>query len=211
MTETRVGLRAGAALFAAGEYHAAHDPLETVWLELDAGDDERLFHGLIQYTAAVFHASRGNWSGAAGLGESAAGYLSAVDNARSVAVGPIERFCRELSADPAVIDCRRPPPIRIDNEPVSYETLSPPAVWAASRAVADEYGYDDTVVADAISFARADRSRGDDGPATSTGTFTRFLRAFLTAGDDRGVVFERLASHVDRRQRQYDDLDGLFE
>jgi len=49
-------LRAGIAIHNAGHYHAAHDAWEDEWLELDDGSDERLLHGLIQFTAAIHHA-----------------------------------------------------------------------------------------------------------------------------------------------------------
>lgn len=205
-------LEAGAALAAAGEYHAAHDPLEAVWLAVEAGDDERLLHGLIQFTAAVHHARRGNWSGAAGLGESADGYLADVSASRGVELRPIRAFCRQLAADPAVIERREPPAIAIDGGAVDYETLPAPAVWAAGEAIAAEYGYDESVVADAVEFARADRERSVGSATDETDdTFTRFLRAFLLAAADRGVVFERLAGHVERRRQERDDVAGLFD
>ncbi|PSQ33570.1 DUF309 domain-containing protein [Halobacteriales archaeon SW_10_68_16] len=63
-------LRAGVAIYNAGGHHAAHDAWEDHWLGLDAGtDDERFLHGLIQFTAAVYHARNRNWSGATGLAE----------------------------------------------------------------------------------------------------------------------------------------------
>ena len=70
----REHLRAGIAVYNAGEYHAAHDAWEDYWLDLERGtDDERLLHGLIQFTAAVHHAEERNWEGAVGLAESATG------------------------------------------------------------------------------------------------------------------------------------------
>lgn len=202
----RAALTAAAALCAAEEYHAAHDPLEAVWLGLSAGDDERLLHGLIQFTAGVYHATTRNWSGAAGLGSSAADYLATVEESRGVTVGPIEAFCRSMATDPAVIERRSPPPIRIDGTTPTYETLSPPAVWAAAEAVATEHGYDEEIPTEAARFARADRSRGD-----TPEPFTRFLRAFLAADEHRPLAFERLTGHVERRQLEESDVAGLFE
>lgn len=214
--ETLAALPAGAALYQAGEYHAAHDPWESVWLTLPDGADERLFHGLIQVTAAIYHAGHGNWSGAGGLAESAVGYLDGLagpdptagesaSSHRGVAVAPLIAFCQRLAADPRVIERREPPPLRIEGEAPTYGTLSPRAVALAAEAIAEEYGYDASVVTDAAEFARADRS-GDTGETT----FTRLLRATL---DERGraVAFDRLTSHVERRRQERADLDGLFE
>ena len=78
-------LRAGVAIYNAGEFHAAHDAWEAEWLGLDDGtDDERLLHGLIQFTAVVHHARERNWSGAVGLAESAGEYLA--DHPRMIGV-----------------------------------------------------------------------------------------------------------------------------
>jgi predicted metal-dependent hydrolase len=69
-------LRAGVAVYNAGQYHAAHDAWEDHWLDLEQGtDDEQFLHGLIQFTAAVHHARTRNWSGATGLASSARDYL----------------------------------------------------------------------------------------------------------------------------------------
>ncbi|PSQ57296.1 MAG: DUF309 domain-containing protein [Halobacteriales archaeon SW_9_67_25] len=69
-------LRAGVAIYNAGGHHAAHDAWEDHWLGLEPGtDDERFLHGLIQFTAAVYHARNRNWSGATGLADSACEYL----------------------------------------------------------------------------------------------------------------------------------------
>ena len=70
-------LRAGVAVYNAGRFHAAHDAWEEYWLGLESGaDDERFLHGLIQFTAVVYHATEDNWSGAQGLAESAREYLA---------------------------------------------------------------------------------------------------------------------------------------
>lgn len=205
-SEVRAALRAGAALYAAGEYHAAHDPWEAVWLRLD-GSDERLFHGAIQTTAAIYHARDHNWNGASGLAASARTYLGEVADTRGVSIPPLRAFCRVLAADPSVIERRTPPAFRVDGRVVRYESLSPEGVWMAAEAIAEEYDYDEHVIRDAVQFARTDRA-GDGGENTE---FTRFCRALLTETTRRGVVFDRLAAHVDRRRQERDDVRGLFE
>ena len=66
-------LRAGAALFNAGHYLAAHEPWETRWLEDPRGERDDCLQGLVQATAATHKARTGNWSGAVGLAESGGG------------------------------------------------------------------------------------------------------------------------------------------
>src|SRR6056297_1954318 len=95
-------LRIGLVVFNAEDYHAAHDAWEDEWLDLPSGsDDERFLHGLIQYTAAVYHTRTGNWSGARGLAESAGDYLAGLpDDYRGVNVGSVREYLRRLAADP---------------------------------------------------------------------------------------------------------------
>ncbi|MFB6194431.1 MAG: DUF309 domain-containing protein [Halobaculum sp.] len=217
-SELRAALRAGAALYTAGEYHAAHDPWEAVWLRLD-GPDERLFHGAIQLTAAIYHARDRNWSGAAGLAESAREYLALGERRRGVELQPLREFCRRLAADPSLIERRPPPAFRVSGSVVRYESLSPAGVALAAEALAEEEGYDVSVTLDAARFARADRARveretapgGEERGEPEDTEFTRFLRAFLTESARRGVVFDRLTAHVERRRREREDVRGLFE
>jgi hypothetical protein len=200
-------LRAGIALYNAGEYHAAHDPWEGEWLELEAGtDDERLLHGLVQFTAAIHHGRGRNWSGATGLATSAGDYLDGLDSpSRGVAVAPIRRALATLAADPEVVERRRPPPIRYEGRVLELADLRFEAAAAAATALAAEYDYDLAVVDRAVDFAREEVDTGDRT------LFTATLMEFVTAGADRGLAYRRLADHVDRRRREYDDVDGLFD
>jgi len=200
-------LRAGIALYNDGEYHAAHDPWEDVWLDRpDGTDDERFLHGLIQFTAAIHHARARNWSGAAGLAASAGDYLAGLDSPyRGVAVAPIRRALATLATDPEVAERRRPPPIRYEGRPLALADLRFDAAAAAATALADEHGYDPAVVDRAVGFAREEIEGGERT------LFTTTLLEFVTADADRGLVYRRLADHVERRQREYADVDGLFD
>ena len=67
-------LRIGIAVFNAGDHRVAHEAWEDVWLSLDSGTpDERLLHGLIQYTAAGHPPRRRNWRAAARIARRAGG------------------------------------------------------------------------------------------------------------------------------------------
>jgi len=86
-------LRAGIAVFNGGGYHTAHDCWEARWLDLESGtDDERFLHGLIQYTAAVHHASERNWGGATGLADGAVRTRPAFDTTDRYPVGTGDAF-----------------------------------------------------------------------------------------------------------------------
>jgi hypothetical protein len=200
-------LRAGIALYNDGEYHAAHDPWEGVWLGLAAGTaDERFLHGLIQFTAAVHHARTRNWSGATGLAASADDYLDGLASPyRGVAVAPLRRALATLAADPEAAERRRPPPLRHEGRIPELADLRFDAAAAAAAALAEEYDYDIDVIDRAVGFARDEI---EDGERT---LFTTTLLEFVTADADRSLVFQRLASHVERRQREYADVDGLFD
>jgi len=53
----------GLRLFDAGEYHAAHEALEKLWLGTQGAESD-LFKGLIQACIAMHHFERGNLEGA---------------------------------------------------------------------------------------------------------------------------------------------------
>lgn len=232
--ELASALRAGVALYTEGWYHAAHDPWEAVWLELDretAPTDERFFHGLIQFTAAIYHAREGNPDGASGLATSAREYLAPLPGVyRGVGLDGPRAFCRRLAADPVLLERREPPPLEYEGSPLPVAALAPDALGRAGEAVAEELGYDESVVVAAARFAAADAERdqpaldADSGGTASTADgaapFASLLVDFVTSGvagggpgddSDRGLVFQRLAAHVDRRERAESDVSGLFD
>ncbi|AZH27050.1 DUF309 domain-containing protein [Haloplanus aerogenes] len=200
-------LRAGIAIYNAGEYHAAHDAWEEPWLALDSGiDDERFLHGLIQFTAAVYHARTRNWSGATGLAESAGDYLAGLPSPyRGVDLDPVRRSLTALAADPEVIERHRPPALRYEGAALTPEDLRFEAAAVAATVLADEYGYDVATVERAIEFAREEIEGGERT------LFTTTLLEFVTADAERPLVYQRLTEHVDRRAREYADVAGLFE
>ncbi|MFO0847447.1 MAG: DUF309 domain-containing protein [Gemmataceae bacterium] len=68
---------AGVERFNAGDYFAAHEVWEELWRDCRAAD-RRFYHSLIQAAVAIYHAERGNRTGAERLREAgrekAAGY-----------------------------------------------------------------------------------------------------------------------------------------
>ncbi|QZY04163.1 DUF309 domain-containing protein [Halobaculum roseum] len=228
-------MRAGLALYAAGEYHAAHDPWEAVWLDIrsavaaagdGAGDpdasadidtaddaaadtlvrDEALFHGLIQFTAAQYHARERNWSGAVGLAESGRGYLADVpDNYRGVDVAAARDALARLRADPERVEREPAPPLTHEGERVAAESLSLEAVALAAEALAEEHGLDADAVADAARFASEEEAAGRS-------RFAALLFDFVRAGDagSRGIVYDRLTGLVEQERRKEEDVEGLF-
>lgn len=67
-------LAAWAALFDAGDYHAAHEVLEGAW-HRTAGPERDLFKGLLHASVALYHHARGNAHGARTKAASARRYL----------------------------------------------------------------------------------------------------------------------------------------
>jgi len=211
----RTPLRVGIAVFNAGDHRAAHEAWEEPWLALDSGPDERLLHGLVQYAAATHHARRRNWSGARGLAESAAEYLSGLDDDhRGVNVDDVRRHLRRLAADPEFAERRRPLALRHEGEKLTPRDLSFPEVADAAALLAAEYdAFDSSVVDDAVRYARgeldddadptldADRSRG----------FVGMLFEFAADRERRAVVYDRLRGHVERRRSRERDVSGLFD
>jgi predicted metal-dependent hydrolase len=175
-------LRAGVAVYNEGEYHGAHDAWEHLWLELASGtDDERLLHGLIQFTAAVFHARNGNWAGAVGLADSGRGYLAHLpDDYRRVNLDTPRSFLAALEADPERIERARPPALRVDGEALLYDDLPFDAATVAAGVIASEHGYDESLGERAASVAREKRADGE-----ATRSFDTLVLEFLRGSTDR--------------------------
>jgi hypothetical protein len=201
-------LRAGIAIYNAGGYHAAHDAWEDHWLGLESGtDDERFLHGLIQFTAAVYHARNGNWSGATGLAESAREYLDGLgEEYRGIVVGDVRAYLATLADDPECIE--RGPPLALthDGTRLLPTDLEFDATAVAAGVIADEHDYDEEMVEQAAGYARADL---DDGAAESQ--FVTFLFDFVRDPENRGIIAQRLGEHVQRRAHRESDVEGLFE
>ncbi|KAB1186691.1 MULTISPECIES: DUF309 domain-containing protein [Haloferax] len=200
-------LRAGVAIYNAGAYRAAHGAWESTWLALEDGsDDERFLHGLIQFTAAIHHARERNYSGATGLAESAQGYLDGLpDDYRGVNLDDVRTSLSELESDPDSA-ARDPLVLRLDGHVVTVDDLDFDAIVVAADTLAEELdGYDESVVADAIDYAREEIAEG------AQTQFTAMVFDFVQNDAQRGLVYQRLEEHVRRKRRREDDVSGLFE
>ena len=69
--ERRRHLERARTLFNTGEYWQAHEALETVWRSIIKEDQARVFQGLIQAAAALWHRARGNRHGTVVVGSAA--------------------------------------------------------------------------------------------------------------------------------------------
>jgi len=201
-------LRAGIVIYNDGEHHAAHDAWEDHWLDLESGtDDERFLHGLIQFTAAVFHARNRNWSGATGLAESGREYLADLDaEYRGVDVDTVRTFLATLARDPECIERGRPPALTHHGKALLPDDLDFEATGVAATVLAAEHGYDEERLARAVEYARADL---DSGKTESP--FVTLVFDFVREPDRRGIITQRLGEHVQRRRHRESDVDGLFD
>jgi len=200
-------LRAGIAIYNAGEFHAAHDAWEDPWLDLERGTaDERLLHGLIQFTAAIHHATQGNPEGATGLAGSAREYLRELDGYRGVNVAAVREYLADLEVEPETVADTDPPKLTLDGAALTLDGLGFEAGAIAARVLADEYGYDEDVIERAGEYARRDLANGYE-----TSPFVTLVLDFARSEERRGIIVERLRGHVDRREAREADLEGLFE
>lgn len=225
-------LRAGVAVYNAGHRHAAHDVWEEHWLDLRdvaAGDDgpdppatvreatrddevpvpspaadERLLHGLIQFTAATHHHERDS-DGAAGLAESAVAYLGPLPaDYRDCSLGPVrEWLARVADPDTDAADRPTPPSLHHEGSAVDLADLRFEAAALAAPVVAEAMGFDPDPVAAAAEYAR------EEVAESGTSRFATLVLDFV-AGRERGIAHQRLSSLVDRRRRRDRDVDGLF-
>ncbi len=199
-------LRAGLAVYNAGRYHAAHDAWEEYWLDLDSGEDERFLHGLIQFTAVVHHATDGNWEGAQGLAESAGEYLADLPpDYRGVDLDTVRPFLAAVAEDPRSADWDDPPNLTYEGRVLGYDSLDFESMAVAAEVLAEAEGYDESVVADAIDYARRELDERGEG------RFVGQLFAFVQEPDDRGFVYAHLSNHVERERGKDDDVAGLFD
>ena len=203
----REELRAGIAIYNEGYYHAAHDAWEDRWLDLESGtSDERLLHGLIQFTAAVYHARNRNWEGAVGLATSGFEYLEPLPSPyRGVGLESIREYLGGLAGDPDLIDRRSPPAITHGGECLAFDDLDVTEIGIAAAILAEELGYDLEPIELARSYARIDLDAGRDDSR-----FIAMLFDFAREESDRDIVYQRLVGHVDRRRTREDDVSGLF-
>ena len=201
-------LRAGIAIYNAGEYHAAHDAWEAHWLDLQQGCDDELFlHGLIQFTAAVYHARNRNWSGATGLADSAVEYLATLPaQYRRVNVGDVRAYLSALGDDPELVERRRPLNLTYDGRVLELDDLWFESTVIAADVLAEEYGYDETLLEQASAFACQDLER-----EATTSPFVTFLFDFVREPEKRDIIVQRLSEHVDRRAGREADVSGLFD
>ena len=200
-------LRAGAAIYNAGYYHAAHDAWEAHWLDLEDGtDDERLLHGLIQFTAAVHHAHERNWEGAVGLSGSAHDYLDGLPATyRDVWLVPVRSFLEALAADPELLERRRPVRLTHEDEVPTLAALGVEPTAIAASVLAEEFEFETEPVERARAYARRDLAAGADDSL-----FVTLLFDFVREEDHRGIVHRRLTEHVGRREDRESDVEGLF-
>jgi hypothetical protein len=199
-------LRAGVALYTAGRYRAAHDPWEAAWHEA-AGDDDPFLHGLVQFTAAIHHGLGGNREGAVGLARSAQGYLADLpSDYRGVDLDAVRGFLPELERDPQA--AREPPELRLEGRRLTLSDLEFPAARHAAAAVAEDLdGYDEELVERAGEYAVADLEAG-----RATTPFVALLLDFVDPGEtSRALVYARLERHVEKRDAEESDVDGLFD
>ena len=200
-------LRAGIAIYNAGEYLAAHDAWEERWLELTDGPDKRLLQGMIQLTAAVYHARNRNWLGARKLADSAGEYLEDLPgDYRGVNVDEVREFLAALAADPDVIDRQRPLRLRHEGQAVLPEDLDFESTAVAAHALAEAMDeYEESVVERAAGYAR------ETVDADGSDQFVGLVFDFVREPEHRPIIYQRLADHVDRRRRRETDADGLFD
>ena len=200
-------LRAGVALYTAGRYRAAHDPWEAAW-HGSTGEDDPFLHGLVQFTAAVHHGLAGNREGATGLARSAGEYLADLPSSyRGIDLDVVRAFLPELERDPETT-AREPPDLRLEGRRVTLSDLEFPAARHAAAAIAEDLdGFDETVLERAGEYAVADL---DAGRATTP--FVALLLDFVDPGETgRELVYARLEQHVEKRDAEESDVDGLFD
>lgn len=197
-------LRAGIALCNAQWFHAAHDAWEERWLSLPNGSpDEQLLHGLIQYSAAIHHATRANHTGAIGLATSASEYLGGIaPSYRRVSLTPIRLFLAAIRVDPTIVFRAQVPPILLAGTAVQFADLSTIELRMVARIMAHERAeFNATRIEQAVAFSK----HGVDSDR-----FDALVRDFVCDRQHRRIVYQRLKHHVERESAKNADVTDLF-
>lgn len=201
-------VRAGVALYNSGFRHPAHDAWEAAWLALDPGsDDERFLHGLIQFTAVAVHAERRNWAGLRGLCVSAREYLDGLpDIHRNVDIAGAREALAAIHADPEVVERRGYPSLEYDGRVLALPGLDVEAALVAAPIIAAETDLDEATIEAGVHYAWQDIAAGDE-----SSRFVTLAADVARETAHRGIVVQRLAQHVQRRQQREADVEGLFD
>ncbi|QSG07880.1 putative metal-dependent hydrolase [Halapricum desulfuricans] len=174
-------LRAGIAIYNEGYYHAAHDAWEEHWLTLSTGPDKDFLQGLIQYTAAVYHTTTGNWLGTRKLARKAQTYLEGLgERYRGVDLRSVRLHLRALEREPERVGRESPPAIEHEGRALGFEVLGFEATAVAATVLAEEWGYDEDAFERAAEYARSDVESGYE-----TSPFVALLFDFVREGDRR--------------------------
>jgi hypothetical protein len=199
-------LRAGIAIYNAGHYHAAHDAWEAHWLDMPDGDDRDFLQGLIQFTAAVYHTTTDNWDGARGLAGSAQDYLDGLGAVYcDVALDAPRIYLEALERDPRRVGTSPPPPLKYDGRAIGLDALSLAETAVAATVLAEELGYDEATIEQAVTYAKADAAADEE-----TSPFVTLVFDFVRDPDHRPIVAQRLGEHVQRRRQREADAENLF-
>lgn len=201
-------LKAGIAIYNNGNFHAAHDAWEDQWLHLEKDThDERFLHGLIQFTAAIYHATTGNWEGLQGLAISATEYLAPLPSPyRHVSIEPIHHYLSQLAIDPEYIERHSPPNITYDDSPLMINDLTLDEKFIVASVLAEEH---DSFDAEIIETAIENAEQAIE--ANHSSQYIGLVSDFATDTDHRELIYDRLSSLISRQQQRDEDVTGLFE
>jgi len=199
-------LRAGIALYNAGQYRIAHDAWEHAWIGMSDADERKDFlQGLIQFTVAIHHATVDNAAGARSLAEKAPTYLGGYgDGFAGVDLAPVRSYLAALREDPTVVERRDPPTLTRHGEAVGLEDLDFDGTLLVADAIAETED-DEELIEQAIEYAQADLEAGDEGSQ-----FVTLLFDYVRQPGARGIIRQRLGEHVERRRARDEDVEGLF-
>lgn len=201
-------LKAGIAIYNNGDFHAAHDAWEDHWLDLEKDtNDERFLHGLIQFTAAIYHGTTGNWEGLQGLATSAAEYLAPLQSPyRQVSIEPIHHYLIQLAGDPEYIERHSPPNIIYDESPLRITDLTLDEKFIVASVIAEEHdSFDAELIETAIENAEQAIA------ANHSSKYIGLVSDFATNTDQRELIYDRMSSLISRQQQRDEDVAGLFE
>jgi len=75
----------------------------------------------------------------------------------------------------------------------------------AATVLAEELGYDEATIEQAVGYAREDVTAGE-----ATSPFVTLVFDFVRDDEHRAIVAQRLTEHVRRRQHRESDVENLF-
>lgn len=182
-----------------------NDPSETGADTTATGSTQAVLAELATFAQSVSAARAGAWAAARGSTPGLSGLTLPTDTPATVALGPLEEYAAAVRSDPAVVERRRPPLLRVAGQVPRRGDLGLETTALAAAAMAglrDEH----EAIDPGLAYAREDAAS-----ETVSSPFVALVFDYIRDGSHRRLIAERLAQHAGRRRAKDEGVASLFD